>query len=141
MGMLEQTRAHEALDLRPEELLLDPLGAHHCRGEHDEGRRRSRAPLVDHPSSDFLSHPRRTGDEHTASRRSYPLQRRPHGVDGDRAALELVLRADLRLQRDILASQAVGFGRTPDEIDQPFRLKWLLDKVDGPFPHRGDSRV
>ena len=130
-----------AFGLAAEQLLLDPLGAHHRRRQDDERRPGARAPLVDHPRGDFLADPGRTGDQHPAAGRRDALQGRANGVDRDRAAVELVLLPDLLAQRRILAPQPIGLGGAVDEVDQPLGLERLLDEVDRPFPHRGDGGV
>ncbi len=141
VGMLEQARAADALGLAAEQFLLDPVGAHHRRREDDERGLRAQAPLMDHSGRDFLADSGRARNQHPAPGRGDALEGRADGVDENRAAVELVLVADLRLERHILATQAVGLGRPSDEIDQPLRLERLLDEVDRPFPHRGDGGV
>jgi hypothetical protein len=82
MCLLEEARTCNAVDLAAEKLFLDPIGAHHCRRHDDEGRFRTRAPLVDHPCSDVLSDTGRSGDEHPAAGGSDALQGRTDVVDG-----------------------------------------------------------
>ena len=126
--------ASDAIDFAAEQLLFDPIGAHHRRRQHDERRLGARAPLMDHPRGDFLADPGRTGNQHPASGRRDPLQGRAHGVDRDRAAVELVVLADLLAQRLVLAPQPLGLGGAVDEIDQPLGLERLFDEVDRALP-------
>ena len=88
-----------------------------------------------------LPTPAGTGDHHPAAGRRDPLQRRAHGVDRDRSAVELVVLAELLAQRRILAPQPVGFGRAADQMEQPLGLERLFDEVDRAFADRGDGGV
>src|SRR5579884_1155538 len=55
--------------------------------------------------------------------------------------MQLVLLANLLTQAFVFASEPLRFGCPVDEIDEAFRLEWLLDEVDRPFPHRRNGGV
>jgi hypothetical protein len=141
MRLLEEPRTAGVFAVDAEQLLLDPFGSHHSRGNDDERPVRARAPLVDGARRDFLAHACRAGDEDPAAGRRDPLQSRPDAIDRDRASAEHLAVNDVLAKALVLAAQPLGFGRARDEVQQVPGLERLFDEVHRPFSDCRDRGI
>ena len=78
---------------------------------------------------DFLAHACGPRQKNTAACRGHPLECCADCVDRTGRSRQLIFKADLGAQGFIFAAQALCFGRTTDQVQQPLRFKRFFDEI------------
>ena len=144
MGALE--RAHLArctvdAGFGPEQLDFEPLRAHCCAVDRNEGTLRSPGTCMQKAPDDLLAGAGRPGNQNPAAGRRHPLDLLPQLVGRRRGADQVEITSGPQPQLLVLAPQLRRLDGALDDQQQPVGFERLFDKIIGAELDRLDRRL